>query len=345
MVTATANPTYLDLMKLIGPDGNIMEVSELLMQSNDGILDYISFIEGNMENGHLHAVRTGLPTVSRGRINKGVVATKGNTAQVMDTCAELESLSEIDAKLVDKASDPMAFRMTQDRGHIEAMNQQFVFDLFKGDETLDPDQYTGFEARYSDSTAANADNIINGFGAATSGLTAGTDTSSIWLVVWSPLTCTGIIPKRSTANLQMMDEGVCWIDDDGSNTGARLKVYRTMFRWLTGLAIPDWRYVVRIPNIKLSLVTDDAATGPNLPVLMKDALERVPSLSMGRAAFYMNRSLMQKLRRQIASGVNASTLTMENVGGINPSVRPTIDGVPVFRTDTLANPEAKVDFT
>lgn len=342
-VTLANNPSYLDLMKLIGPDGNQMQVAELLMQTNQGVLDYISFIEGNLTNGHQHAVRTGLPTVSRGRINKGVKATKGNTAQVIDTCAELESLSEIDVKLVEKAPDPAMFRWQQDSPHIEALSQQFVTDLFYGNELTDPDQYTGLAPRYSDSTADNADNIINAFGGDTTSL-SGSDIHSIWLIGWSPMTCTGIIPKRGTPNLQQEDCGICWLEDDGSNNNQRMRVYRTYFRWQTGLAIPDWRYVVRIANIKDSAVIEDGSTGPKIPYLMKEAIERTPSMGSVRWAFYMNRRLLQKLRIQLPHVLKQSTLTMENVGGLSPRMMPTIDGIPIFRTDALAVGETKVTF-
>lgn len=343
-LSATANPTYIDLMKLMGPDGTIMPVAELLMEQNDGIVDYMTFTEGNLLNGHKHAVRTGLPTVSRGRINKGVAATKGNTAQVIDTCAELESLSEVDAKLVDSASDPAGFRLQQDRPHLEAMSQQYVRDLFYADETVDLDAYTGLTPRFSDSTADNADSIINGHGAATSGLT-GSDIHSIWLIGWSPTTCTGIVPKRQVSSLQQIDYGEQWLDDDGSGNNQRLRVYRTYFRWMTGLAIPDWRYVVRCPNLKLANIKDDMATGPKLPFLMKDMIERMPSQGSVRMAFYMNRSLMQKVRRQVPAALANSSLTMEDVGGISPRKMLAFDGIPIFRVDALAASESVVTYS
>lgn len=331
-LTAATNPTYIDLLKLLSPDGTIMPVSEILNEVNDGILDYLSFMEGNLPTGHRHSIRTGLPTVSRGRINRGVASSKGDTAQVTDNCAELEAMSEVDAKLVEMSPDPQQFRLMQDRPFIESMNQQFFNDLWRGDETLEPDNFTGLTPRYNDPTAANADNIINGAGGTT--VPTGNDVYSIWLICWSPTTCTGIIPKRTTANLQQMDRGEFWLDDDGSSTRRRHRVYGTYFRWMTGLAIPDWRYVVRLCNLKLADVKDDAATGPNLPFLMKDMIERLPSVA-GRCAFYMPRAFQQKLRRQVPAALDSSSLTQEMVGGISPRLRLVYDGIPIFRTDSL----------
>lgn len=337
--SASVNPTYIDLMKAITPDGDsIMPVAEILNEVNDGILEYISFMEGNLPTGHRHRVRTGLPTVSRGRINKGVTASKGTTAQVTDNCAELESLSEVDAKLVEMAPDPAMFRLQEDRPHIEAMNQQFFQDLWYADETVDPDAFTGLVPRYSDPTASNADNLLDGSGGVD--VSAATDLRSIWIICWSPTTCTGIIPKRTVANLQTMDLGEKWYEDDGSNTGARIRKYATYFRWMTGLAIPDWRYVVRIANISPSNIKDDASSGVSLPTILKDAIERLPSIT-GRPAIYMTRDVMQKLRRQLPSALDSSTLTMEDVGGISPRRRLVFDETfPVFRTDSLIKRDA-----
>jgi hypothetical protein len=344
-LSATVNPTYIDLMKSLTPDGDgIMPVAEILNETNDGLLEYLSFVEGNLPTGHKHAMRTGLPTVSRGRINKGVVATKGTTVEVVDNCAELESLSEVTAKLLDMAPDPGSFRLQQDRPHIEAMNQQFFQDLWYGDETVDPDAFTGLMPRYNDPDANNADNLLDGSGGVN--VSGATDLRSMWLICWSPNTCTGIIPKRTQPNLQQEDLGMRWLDDDGSNTGARIKVYGTYFRWFTGLAVPDWRYVVRICNISPSNMKDDASSGLNLPFIMKDAMERLPSFSAGRCAFYTSREVIQLLRKQVAAGVDQSTLTMENVGGTTPRQQYVFDNfAPVFRTDSLAVNETHVDFS
>jgi hypothetical protein len=340
--SAATNPTYIDLLKLISPDGAVMPVAELLNETNDGLLDYISFMEGNLPTGHRYAQRTGLPAVSRGRINKGVVSSKGDTVQVTDNTGLLEAMSEVAARLVDMAPDPGAFRLTQDRPFLESMNQQFFRDLWRGDETVDPDSFTGLTPRYSDPTAANGDNIINAAGGTTA--VTGNDIFSIWLICWSPTTVTGIIPKRTQANLKMEDRGMVTLDDDGSGTGARLDVYRTKFEWYTGLAVPDWRYAVRLCNVKLADVKDDASTGPNLPFLMKDMIERLPSVA-GRCGFYMPRALVQKFRRQVPAALETSSLTQEMVGGMSPRLRPVFDGIPIFRTDSLVRRTADGNYT
>lgn len=329
----TGNPNFLDLQKVLDPDGSVAPVAEILNEMNDGVLDAMSFMEGNLPTGHRHTVRTGLPTVSRGALYKGVTASRGNTVQVTDTVAQLESMSEIDARLVEMASDPAAFRFIEDRPHIEALHQQFFDDLFYGDPSTNPDTFLGLAPRFKSTSDDNGDNVIL---AEPAGSIAGTDITSIWLVVWSPATCMGIVPKNTPVGLQQVDHGKVTLENGDGNNG-RLEVYRTKFSWFTGLAVPDWRFVVRIGNIDESrLEANPANGGPNLIELMKDAIERIPSLSSGRPAFYANRTVRQFIRKQYASSVSGSTLVMENVGGLSPQGIPVVDGIPVYRVDALA---------
>ena len=137
----------------------------------------------------------------------------------------------------------------------------------------------------------------------------------------------------------MTDKGQVTIEDvDGS--GGRMEAYRTHYRWDCGLTVRDWRYAVRIANIdKSNLTKYVSGSSADLTDLMAQAVEMIPSLGMGRPAFYCSRTIKSFLRRQIASKVSNSTLTMEQVGGKHVVM---YDGIPVRRTDALAPDEAAV---
>jgi hypothetical protein len=72
---------------------------------------------------------------------------------------------------------------------------------------------------------------------------------------------------------------------------------------------------------------------------MTQAVELVPSLSMGRPAFYANRTVRSFLRRQIANKFAASTLTIEQVAGKHVTM---FDGIPLRRCDAITNTEAGI---
>lgn len=330
-VLATTHPTLLDVTKRLDPEGKIDTIAEILSQTNE-ILDDMVWLEGNLPTGHRTTVRSGLPAPTWRKLYGGVQPTKSTTVQVTDACGMLEAYAEVDKALADLNGNSAAFRLSEDRAHIEGINQEFASTLFYGNEANEPEAFTGFGARFNDQGASNGENIL------TSAATPdGTDNTSIWLVVWGPNTVHGIYPKGSKAGLDMNDKGQVTIENVDNN-GGRMEAYRTHYRWDCGLSVRDWRYVVRI-NIDQEDLVKNAASGPDLIDLMTQAVELVPSLSMGRPAFYANRTVRSFLRRQIANKVAASTLTIEQVAGKHVTM---FDGIPLRRCDAITNTEAGI---
>lgn len=328
---ATTHPTLLDVTKRLDPQGKVDTIAEILNQTNE-ILDDMVWLEGNLPTGHRTTIRTGLPTPTWRKLYGGVQPGKSRTVQVTDATGMLEAYAEVDKALADLNGNTAAFRLSEDRAHIEGMNQEFASTLFYGNEATEPEAFTGFGARFNDQSAENGSNILTD--AATPD---GSDNTSIWLVVWGPNTVHGIYPKGSKAGLNMEDKGQVTIENVDGN-GGRMEAYRTHYRWDCGLSVRDWRYVVRV-NLDQEDLVKNAASGPDLIDLMTQAVELIPSLSMGRPAFYMNRTLRSFLRRQIANKVAASTLTIEQVAGKHVTM---FDGIPVRRCDAITNTESGI---
>ncbi len=329
-VLSAANPTLLDLAKMTDPDGKIAQIVEILNETNE-ILDDMSWVEGNLQTGHRTTIRTGIPEPTWRKLYGGVQPNKGTTTQVTDSCGMLEAYAEVDKALADLNGNTAEFRLSEDRTHLEGMNQALADALFFASETTAPEKFTGLAPRYNSTAAANGENIIKGG-------SADTDNTSIWLVVWGPNTVHGIVPKGSKAGIQMTDKGQVTIESiDGA--GGRMEAYRTHYRWDVGLSVRDWRYIVRIPNIEKSALTKNAGSGADLIDLMTQAIEMIPSLGMGRPVFYCSRTIRSYLRRQIVSKVGNSTLSMDSVAGKKVV---TFDGIPVRRCDSLAADESLV---
>jgi len=328
---AVTNPTLLDVTKAMAPDGSIDTVAEILNQTQE-MLDDITMIEGNLPTGHRTTVRTGIPLPTWRQLYGGVQPTKSTRVQITDSCGMLEAYAEIDKALADLNGNTNEFRLSEDRAFIEGMAQTAAQTMFQGNEALNPERFTGFDARFNDMGADNADNIIDAGG-------TGNDNASMWLVGWGPNTVHGIYPKGSQAGLAMSDKGQVTLENvDGA--GGRMEAYRTHYRWDLGLTVRDWRYVVRIANIDRSALTADAASGANLPNLMFEAEQRVPNLGGARFAWYSDRNLATKVMQQSAAGTKNSTLTWEDVGGRRTLMTPT--GLPLRRVDALASDEARV---
>jgi len=333
------NPTLLDLAKVTDPNGQIAAVAEILNLTNE-ILDDMTWIEGNLPTGHRSTIRSGIPAPTWRKLYGGVQPNKSATIQVTDNTGMLEAYAEIDKALADLNGNTNAFRLQENRPHIEGFNQAVATGLFYGNEAVLPEGITGLGPRFNSLEAANGENIIDAGG-------TGVDNNSIWLVVWSPEYVHGIVPKGSVAGMQVTDKGQVTVEDasyNGSATG-RMEAYRTHYRWDVGMTVRDWRYVVRIANIDLSnlsaVYTAGAFATPsaNLPDLMYQALEQIPNLSSGRPAFYMSRKVRSFVRRQVAAATQASTLTIENVGG---KMLMAFQGVPMRRVDALNANETRV---
>lgn len=327
---ADTHPTLLDLAKRSDPDGKIADIVEILNQTNEVLMDMV-WQEGNLTTGNRTTIRTGLPTPTWRKMYGGVQPSKSKTAQITDNCGMLEAYGEVDKALADLNGNTAAFRLSEDRPHIEGMSQEIADTIFYGNEGTEPEAFTGLSPRFNALTSApNSDNVIDGGG-------SGTDNASIWLCVWGPNTGYGIVPKGSTAGLQQQDLGEVTIENvDGA--GGRMQAYRSHYRQDAGLTIRDWRYFVRIANIDRSALTFDAASGANLPNLMFEAYERLPSIN-GRVAWYMDRGLVTKLRQQSASAIKTSTLTIDQVGG---AMVTSFNGAPIRRVDVLSPDEALV---
>jgi hypothetical protein len=116
-----------------------------------------------------------------------------------------------------------------------------------------------------------------------------------------------------------------------------MQAYRTHYRWDCGLTVRDWRYAVRIANIDVGdLETVENTKG--LITSMIKASERIPVLGRGRAAWYINRTVREKLRLGIVEKV-ANNMSWETVAGKRVM---TFDDIPVRHTDALLNTEAAV---
>lgn len=325
---ASNNPTLLDVAKRLDPDGKIASIVEILNATNP-VLDDLSMVEGNLPTGHRTTIRTGLPLPTWRKLYGGVQPTKSTTVQVTDSAGMLEAYAEVDKALADLNGNTAAFRLSEDAAHIEGMGQEMAQTLFYGNEGTEPEAFTGLAPRYNSLSAQNADNIIDAGG-------TGSDNTSIWLCVWGNQTGHGIYPKGSIGGLQMTDKGQVTVENVDGN-GGRMEAYRTHYRWDCGLTIRDWRYFVRVCNVDVSDL-DTVANTKNLINWMIQASERIPELGKGRAAFYLNRRLREKLRLGILEKVS-SNLTWETVAGERVM---TFDDIPVRRTDALINTESRV---
>jgi hypothetical protein len=333
---AVLNPgalTLIDWAKRLDPDGKIPAIAELLSQSNE-ILEDAVYAEGNLPTGHRVVIRTGLPAVYFRALNKGVPFSKSDTVQVDETVAMLEAYARVDSDLAALNGNTAQFRLSEDRSFIEAMNQRQVQAMLYGNPAGDPLVYQGFSPRYSQiSGAPNGQNIIDAGG-------TGSANTSIWLINWGEDTVFNVFPKGSKAGLIHNDLGELTVYDEDGNPYQALQ---THYQWKNGLVVKDWRHIVRIANIDTGELVDESSSAADIVKLMSRAMDRIPSFSQGRAAFYVNRTLFSMLRIQaLSKSQNAMAITPALSQFGTPQNWTTFQGVPIRRVDQLLNTEARV---
>lgn len=330
--------TLLDFAKGLDPDGSIATVIELLSITNEILLD-MPWAQGNLPTGNRTTVRTGLPSVTWRLLNNGVVPSKSTKAQIDEACGKLEAWSEVDVALAKLNGDVGAFRLSEAKAFIEAMNQEFASVLFYGNSGLNPEKFTGLSPRYGTISTVTGtlgkQNIIDGGG-------TGSVNTSVWLVVWGDNTIHGIYPKGSVAGLQHNDFGEQTVQLNTGIGTSRMRAFQEQFVWDCGIALKDWRYVVRLCNIDTTNLVAEV-TPTDLQNKMIRMINKIPTLASGKAAFYMNRTVFEMLDIQRREDVRTGgQLKYEVVDGMNT---PTFRGIPIRRSDSLLNTETRVTTT
>jgi hypothetical protein len=337
--------TYADWAKRMDDGYRVATIIELLSQTNE-ILDDIMVMEGNLPTGHKTTVRTGLPQATWRLLNSGVPNAKSTTAQITDTCGNLEVYSVIDKDIADLNGNTASFRLSEVRAFLEGMSQQVASTLWYGNQHINPERFTGFAPRYSTVTAASSATAANVLDA---GGTSNTNTS-MWIVTWGSDTVHGIFPKGKMTGLQHKDMGEWPVADASGNT---YQAYRDHFKWEIGLCLRDWRYCARIANIDVTQLTGVSAA--NLINLIIRGLYRLPTApggataiqtsdtprvtaNMGRVVIYCNRIIRTYLDLQAMNKTNV-LLRLEEFNG---KVVTTFRGIPIRTSDALLNNEAQV---
>jgi Major capsid protein GP7 len=263
-----ASLTLADIGRRMDPSGKIADMAELMSQCNE-IDDDAPMVEGNLTTGHVVTLRTALPQGTLRRFNQGVGYTKSSAAQITFGMAMLDAYSQIDKKLADLGGNTNANREKEDVAHMEGMSQQWTGYLMYGNSWTTPAQFSGFSTYFS--AIANTPNGVNVFNA---GGTGSSNTSG-WLIGWGDQTAYHIYPKGTKAGLIFENKGDVVPAYDSSSR--RYEAYTSYFSRNGGLAIEDWRYVVRMANFDTTTAGLAGATPPDIFAIFSKAVVRLPT--------------------------------------------------------------------
>jgi len=227
-------------------------IIELMNQTND-ILDHVPFREANTIKGHETRLRTGLPEIYFRQLYRGTPISKSQYSRVVEGIGMLEGRMELDVKEKELYGATFGtYRASEAKAFMEALRQKAATLFFYGDHARLADEFDGFATRYSDLSnphVIDANDFTFPAAEEEEGEEEGEETglTSMYLVAWGPDSVHGIFPKESIGGLKHTDLGTYTTTD---NEMRKFEVYGDLFSWNLGLAVRDWRAVVRICNIK-----------------------------------------------------------------------------------------------
>lgn len=345
---ATLTPgafTYAEWALRHDPTGKISTLVDMLSQNN-GILSDALTVECQSGNAFEYTQVTRLPTATRRVYNQGVPASLAAVGKQVAVCTEYADWSKFDKSLAELGGNLDELRAQEDNLHMEGISQQLASDMFYGNRSTDPTQFTGFANIYNTvnpATSPIAGNVIDCGG-------TGSTNTSMWLITWGPRQIHTIFPKGTQAGLQHRDMGLLPAVD---SAGLEFLAYRTYLEWKIGLAIHDWRFCVRACNIDVTLLNGGSAANlintlvrmvhrpPVMPagvMNIQDSDSMVDRIVPGRSAIYVDRTIGTYLDLQAMNKTNV-LLKMEEWNGQTVT---TFRGIPIRNVDALLDTESRV---
>lgn len=330
--------TLADVAK--SKDKKIGKVAEVLVLHNE-MLNDIPYMEMNEGTIHKEEIRSALPSVYYRKANQPIPAGKTTTEERTFDAAHFESKSQIDQSVASRGGqDRVAYnRWNQAQGHLQAQANELADLTIYGSPASSNRKSAGLFDIYStlDAGEETSKQIIDAGGTES-------DNCSILKVHWGENSVFGVYPKGTQAGLTRVDHSAggklvqIQGTDENGNPG-HYWGYEEEFKTDHGLVVKDYRQAARIANIDVSnLVSGTGAA--DLIDLMISANYKIHTLSNGRGAWYVNRTVLAALHKQALTKVGEGAgLSFDNFEGKRIL---TFLGDPIRLMDSMLNTEAQV---
>ena len=332
-MATTGYATLSDLAHFEGWDEPVSQIIEMQTQINKILQDMI--FGPATDGGMLETVvRTALPTVAWRMLNKGIQPDKSGTKNQTFTCGAMEALAKVDEKLLEKnggigSERAEKWRLGENQAYLQAMNNKTATTLFYGDERVNPAGFTGFGAYLYSLNPAKCSayqQIIDAGG-------TGNNLTSMWFVWWDQTTVHGFFPEGTTGGWKYRDNGRVKAYDNQTPPG-EFYAYESQYNWDIGLAVRDYRYVVRIANIDMTNATIMAG----LINIMMAGYGQIWDPEFGKGAIYANRKLLIALNQQAQTSTNRAI----DIAVVDGKPVTSFWGVPVRRVDAITSTESQI---
>jgi len=265
---------YNNLFDLVKGDDDRRPLIEVAQKACPLIED-MPMQPGTEPSGNKTKLRTKYPRGSWTGLYEGVDDSKSEVSEVTDDCGNLEDYLTIDQKELHLAKDKVKLIADEEKGFIIGLSSTVEENAFYGKKN--GKSFTGLAARYN-TTDKSKD--IGRYVIDAGGKTVGAQ-ASIYFVIWSPLTVYGFHGANAPAGLAKTPKGI--ITTTAPKNGKKMEGYVEHFNWNVGLAVSDYRSVVRIANIDMNNIE-----ALDLDSLLIKAFGRIKNKTMGSGMIYMS---------------------------------------------------------
>jgi hypothetical protein len=312
--------TMLEVLKTIGPDGNMLTTAEVLEETNEVIQDLV-WTEANNKMTHIGTVRNSDPEGEIRDFNAGTSRAASTRERIEDVIVQIERYSEPDKKLLDMMGSPDAYRADEARSITEGMGKQMVNKIFYGNNATNQADMTGIQPRLG---TVDSVRVWNTGG-------TGSDVSSIYGVIWGLDTCHMVYPTGTQVGIGVTDHGEQTVLDPADST-KQFQAYRTHFTMDFGLHVRRPDSLIRIANIE----TAGSSSTFNEDLLIK-ALNKAYMRGI-RMVLYVNDTIYSQMQIRMKDKANVN-FSWSNAFGENTL---TFMGRPVRMVDKITNTETAI---
>lgn len=251
--------------------------------------------------------------------NEGVGISTNEYRQTKEYMSMLLGYSEVDWEMILKSPPHIQSRelAKQRDTHIEGIGDKLSEAFWYGNSLTDARKFDGMTIRYnSKSDNLFGKQIIDAGG-------TGSDNTSIWLLGMGK-GCKLIHPPgvQTGGGVRGLDTGtkLVSVSAEGDGLGVTIKedngkmhqVFRHQYKADIGLNVDDWRYNVRIANIDVSDLNNDASgSSADLIDLLEKARLQMFNFTGITPVFVMHRNIQSVIKSQARNFKRASLDTME----------------------------------
>lgn len=311
--------SLVEVAKRTNPDGTMATIAEVLNETNSIISDAI-WREANDTFSNKTVRRAALPSGSWRKLNEGVAVEASKTIELVDTIGMLETWAENDIEVIKGFSNPMQARNDEAMSFVEGLGQTMASTMIYGNSDTTPEKFTGLAPRMGSVSATT--NVINEGG-------SGNDTTSIYIVDWSPNGVYMIYPKNSMAGLEHEDRGIETATDSSNN---KYRAYVDVFTWKAGMVVKNSKSIARLANIEpdgASNIFDE----DNLITLMNRMTQ-----GPGRR-IYCNQAVLTQMEIRAKDKTNIHYTTVNDIA---PGPVTMFKGVPVRLVEQITEAETSI---